>query len=63
MSEHSPHEEFMAEATEDPSRASSSNAKDAVETHLQDLLQTLLDLSIIVYDFQPEGNRLVWNKM
>ena len=60
MSEPSPYEELMTEVTDRPT---SSSAKDEVESQLQELLQTLLDLSIVVYDFQPDGNKLVWNKM
>jgi mediator of RNA polymerase II transcription subunit 10 len=60
----SPYDEAITDNTGNTSYNSTSNAaKDAVESQLQELLQSLLDLSIIVYDFQPDGNRLVWNKM
>lgn len=60
----SPYDETITDNTVNMTYNSTSNsAKDAVESQLQDLLQSLLDLSIIVYDFQPDGNRLVWNKM
>lgn len=35
----------------------------ALEEELNDLLQVLFELSVIVYDFQPDGNRLVWDKV
>lgn len=60
----SSYEEIIAEPTDNATHTrNSNNATEAVETQLQELLQSLLDLSIIVYDFQPDGNRLVWNKM
>lgn len=60
----SPNDEIIADSTRNATHSpASSSAKEAVETQLQELLQSLLDLSIIVYDFQPDGNRLVWNKM
>ncbi|CAO3673141.1 unnamed protein product [Umbelopsis vinacea] len=60
----SSYEEIIAEPTDNATHTPNSNsATEAVETQLQELLQSLLDLSIIVYDFQPDGNRLVWNKI
>jgi hypothetical protein len=60
----SPYDEAITDNMGNTNYNSTSNAaKDAVDTQLQELLQSLLDLSIIVYDFQPDGNRLVWNKM
>jgi hypothetical protein len=35
----------------------------SLEDNLNDLLQKLFELSVIVYDFQPDGNKLVWKKM
>ncbi|KAI8583634.1 hypothetical protein K450DRAFT_222071 [Umbelopsis ramanniana AG] len=60
----SPYDEAITDNAGNTIYNSTSNAaKDAVDTQLQELLQSLLDLSIIVYDFQPDGNRLVWNKI
>jgi mediator of RNA polymerase II transcription subunit 10 len=42
---------------------STINARQSVEDQLNELLQKLFELSVIVYDFQPDGNKLVWKKM
>lgn len=42
---------------------STIDARQSVEDQLNELLQNLFELSVIVYDFQPDGNRLVWKKM
>ncbi|KAI7865491.1 transcription factor subunit Med10 of mediator complex-domain-containing protein [Spinellus fusiger] len=34
-----------------------------LEEQLNEMLQVLFELSVVVYDFQPEGNRLVWEKI
>lgn len=39
------------------------DARQSVEDQLNELLQELFELSVIVYDFQPDGNKLVWKKM
>ncbi|KAI8376658.1 mediator complex, subunit Med10 [Choanephora cucurbitarum] len=39
------------------------NARQEVEDQLNELLQKLFELSVIVYDFQPDGNKLVWKKI
>lgn len=51
-----------ANTIQDPQNPSDT-ARQAVEDQLNDLLQLLFELSVVVYDFQPDGNRLVWNKM
>ena len=38
-------------------------ARRALEEQLNELIQVLFELSVMVYDFQPDGNQLVWNKM
>ncbi|KAI8382352.1 mediator complex, subunit Med10 [Blakeslea trispora] len=40
-----------------------SSARQEVEDQLNELLQKLFELSVIVYDFQPDGNKLVWKKI
>ncbi|KAI8098145.1 mediator complex, subunit Med10 [Gilbertella persicaria] len=40
-----------------------SDSRQQVEEQLNDLLQKLFELSVIVYDFQPDGNKLVWKKI
>ncbi|GAA5805527.1 hypothetical protein HPULCUR_011044 [Helicostylum pulchrum] len=39
------------------------DARQSVEDQLNELLQELFELSVIVYDFQPDGNKLVWKKI
>ncbi|KAI8098623.1 transcription factor subunit Med10 of mediator complex-domain-containing protein [Halteromyces radiatus] len=39
------------------------DTRQEVEEQLHDLLQVLFELSVMVYDFQPDGNKLVWNKI
>lgn len=46
-----------------PEESSSVNVRQSLEDQLNELLQKLFELSVIVYDFQPDGNRLVWKKM
>ncbi|KAG2227315.1 hypothetical protein INT45_004270 [Circinella minor] len=38
-------------------------ARRALEEQLNELIQVLFELSVMVYDFQPDGNQLVWNKI
>jgi mediator of RNA polymerase II transcription subunit 10 len=40
-----------------------TNVRQSLEDQLNELLQKLFELSVIVYDFQPDGNKLVWKKM
>ncbi|KAI9484236.1 MAG: transcription factor subunit Med10 of mediator complex-domain-containing protein [Benjaminiella poitrasii] len=40
-----------------------TDARQSVEDKLNELLQTIFELSVIVYDFQPDGNKLVWKKI
>ncbi|PHZ09771.1 uncharacterized protein RHIMIDRAFT_245967 [Rhizopus microsporus ATCC 52813] len=42
---------------------SSNEARNLLKEQLNELLQNLFELSVIVYDFQPDGNRLVWKKI
>ncbi|KAI9258290.1 transcription factor subunit Med10 of mediator complex-domain-containing protein [Sporodiniella umbellata] len=44
-------------------RVSSDNARHLLKNQLDELLQNLFELSVIVYDFQPDGNKLVWKKI
>ncbi|KAG2201667.1 mediator complex, subunit Med10 [Mucor mucedo] len=46
-----------------PEENSTVNARQSVEDQLNELLQELFELSVIVYDFQPDGNKLVWKKI
>ncbi|KAI8384900.1 transcription factor subunit Med10 of mediator complex-domain-containing protein [Radiomyces spectabilis] len=46
-----------------PNAATTTNARQALGDQLNELLQVLFELSVIVYDFQPDGNKLVWNKV
>lgn len=46
-----------------PEESTSVNVRQSLEDQLNELLQKLFELSVIVYDFQPDGNRLVWKKM
>lgn len=39
------------------------NTRESLENQLNELLQVLFELSVVVYDFQPDGNKLVWEKM
>ncbi|KAL1931535.1 hypothetical protein VTP01DRAFT_9678 [Rhizomucor pusillus] len=41
----------------------SQASRKELEEQLNDLLQALFELSVVVYDFQPDGNHLVWNKV
>ena len=41
----------------------SKAARLALEGEINDILQVLFELSVVVFDFQPEGNQLVRNKM
>jgi len=41
----------------------STHVREATQDKLNELLQKLFELSVIVYDFQPDGNKLVWKKM
>lgn len=41
----------------------SAQVRQSAEDKLNELLQKLFELSVIVYDFQPDGNKLVWKKM
>lgn len=41
----------------------SSDVRQALEDQITDLTQTLFELSVMVYDFQPGGNQLVQEKM
>lgn len=47
----------------DNENGSTLDARQSLEDKLNDLLQKLFELSVIVYDFQPDGNKLVWKKM
>ncbi|CAO3627735.1 unnamed protein product [Mucor hiemalis] len=40
-----------------------ADVRQLIEDQLNDLLQKLFELSVIVYDFQPDGNKLVWKKV
>lgn len=46
-----------------PNTISSDEARHLLKEQLDELLQNLFELSVIVYDFQPDGNKLVWKKM
>ncbi|CEP14746.1 hypothetical protein [Parasitella parasitica] len=46
-----------------PEDKTSSNVRRSAEDKLNELLQKLFELSVIVYDFQPDGNKLVWKKI
>lgn len=46
-----------------PEENLTDSARQSVEDQLNELLQELFELSVIVYDFQPDGNKLVWKKM
>ncbi|KAI8887447.1 hypothetical protein K501DRAFT_321340 [Backusella circina FSU 941] len=39
------------------------NTRESLENQLNELLQVLFELSVVVYDFQPDGNKLVWEKI
>ncbi|KAI8148959.1 transcription factor subunit Med10 of mediator complex-domain-containing protein [Fennellomyces sp. T-0311] len=52
----------QGESSQANSNASKA-ARRALEEQLNDLLQILFELSVMVYDFQPDGNQLVWNKI
>ncbi|KAI9018071.1 transcription factor subunit Med10 of mediator complex-domain-containing protein [Phycomyces nitens] len=41
----------------------SESARRSLEEQLNEMLQVLFELSVVVYDFQPEGNKLVWDKI
>ncbi|KAG1065310.1 hypothetical protein G6F42_026852 [Rhizopus arrhizus] len=41
----------------------STHVREATQDKLNELLQKLFELSVIVYDFQPDGNKLVWKKI
>lgn len=41
----------------------SKAARLALEGEINDILQVLFELSVVVFDFQPEGNHLVRTKM
>ncbi|KAI9306721.1 transcription factor subunit Med10 of mediator complex-domain-containing protein [Cunninghamella echinulata] len=41
----------------------SDQTRQLVEDQLYDLLQVLFELTVMVYDFQPDRNKLVWNKV
>lgn len=41
----------------------SAHVRESAQDKLNELLQKLFELSVIVYDFQPDGNKLVWKKM
>lgn len=43
--------------------ATMEDTRQDVEEQLHELLQVLFELAVMVYDFQPDGNKLVWNKM
>lgn len=43
--------------------AETEKQREALEKKLQELIQSLLELSITVYDFQAESNSLVHQKM
>lgn len=43
--------------------ATTESTREDVEEQLHELLQVLFELAVMVYDFQPDGNKLVWNKM
>ncbi|KAI9316830.1 transcription factor subunit Med10 of mediator complex-domain-containing protein [Dichotomocladium elegans] len=45
------------------SNGASNAIRLGLEDQLNDLLQVLFELSVVVYDFQPDGNQLVWNKI
>ncbi|KAG2215189.1 hypothetical protein INT46_001465 [Mucor plumbeus] len=46
-----------------PETNTSTNVRQSTEDKLNELLQKLFELSVIVYDFQPDGNKLVWKKI
>ncbi|KAG1045615.1 hypothetical protein G6F49_002431 [Rhizopus delemar] len=46
-----------------PNTISSDEARHLLKEQLDELLQNLFELSVIVYDFQPDGNKLVWKKI
>ncbi|KAI8344407.1 transcription factor subunit Med10 of mediator complex-domain-containing protein [Chlamydoabsidia padenii] len=40
-----------------------NDTRQIVEDQLHELLQVLFDLTVMVHDFQPNGNQFVWNKI
>lgn len=46
-----------------PEENANADVRQSIEDQLNDLLQKLFELSVIVYDFQPDGNKLVWKKV
>ncbi|KAI7883911.1 hypothetical protein K492DRAFT_158948 [Lichtheimia hyalospora FSU 10163] len=50
------------DSTQNTSEASKA-ARLALEGEINDILQVLFELSVVVFDFQPEGNQLVRNKI
>ncbi|KAI9347831.1 mediator complex, subunit Med10 [Pilaira anomala] len=46
-----------------PEETVAVDVRQTVEDQLNELLQDLFELSVIVYDFQPDGNKLVWKKI
>ncbi|KAG0168319.1 RNA polymerase II mediator complex subunit [Apophysomyces sp. BC1034] len=54
-----------ATPTQDPlqQKMKSSSSRQSLEKQLNDLLQALFELSVVVYDFQPDGNKRVWDKI
>ncbi|KAF7722849.1 RNA polymerase II mediator complex subunit [Apophysomyces ossiformis] len=44
-------------------KMNSTNSRQSLEKQLNELLQALFELSVVVYDFQPDGNKRVWDKI
>ncbi|KAL0087068.1 transcription factor subunit Med10 of mediator complex-domain-containing protein [Phycomyces blakesleeanus] len=58
---HSKH--ALNQHTKDKDYDTSESARRSLEEQLNEMLQVLFELSVVVYDFQPEGNKLVWDKI
>ncbi|KAJ8652680.1 hypothetical protein O0I10_011687 [Lichtheimia ornata] len=57
-----PNNNHVDSAQNNTSEASKA-ARLALEGEINDILQVLFELSVVVFDFQPEGNQLVRNKI
>ncbi|CAO3581851.1 unnamed protein product [Absidia cylindrospora] len=49
--------------TDERKKTDTDDTRQQVEEQLQDLLQVFFNLAVMVYDFQPDGNKLVWDKI
>ncbi|KAL1916334.1 uncharacterized protein VTP21DRAFT_5951 [Calcarisporiella thermophila] len=53
----------MTTMNKDPTNNDEESTRQSLELKIKELIETLFELSIMVYDFQPESNELIYKKI